>query len=86
MGMELLTLMLIITKDLFNYLPNFISRIKENIFNSLNKNFNSAYDYITCVKLCRLTYQINLNLEICYDLIQNYIKYAESSSITWQKC
>ena len=83
--MELLTLMLIITKDLFNYLPNFISRIKENIFNSLNKNFNSAYDYITCVKLCRLTYQINLNLEICYDLIQNYIKYAESSSITWQK-
>ena len=85
MGMELLTLMLTITKDLFIYLPNFISRIKENINQSLTKNFNSAYDYITCVKLCRLTYQINLNLQFGYDLIQNYIKYAELNSLTWQK-
>ena len=85
MGMELLTLMLTITKDLFIYLPNFISRIKENIIQSLTKNFNSAYDYITCVKLCRLTYQINLNLQFGYDLIQNYIKYAELNSLTWQK-
>ena len=84
-GMELLTLMLTITQDLFIYLPNFISRIKDNIIQSLTKNFNSAYDYITCVKLCRLTYQINLNFEFGYDLIQNYIKYAELSSLTWQK-
>jgi flagellar biosynthesis GTPase FlhF len=58
-GMELLTLMLTITQDLFIYLPNFISRIKDNIIQSLTKNFNSAYDYITCVKLSRFVSFLN---------------------------
>ena len=85
LGYELLSTTINITKSLFNYMPHFLNRLTSSIHSTLSKSLSSSYDYITCTKLCRLTVQIITNLLINCDLISFITKYAETTTINWQK-
>ena len=67
------------------YLPEFYELIKQDLYKIIKKNLESTNDYIMGLKLCRISIQITENLNICLDLIQHMLKYAEIQSFSWQK-
>ena len=85
LGYELLSLLLIKTKNLFIYFPSIMSRINDALNKELLKRFGKAYDYFTCIKITRLAVKLMTNLQVGYDYIQFFIKYAETTNIGWQK-
>ena len=85
LGYEILSLLLIKTHNLFIYFPSIMSRINDSLNKELLKRFGKAYDYFTCVKITRLAVKLITNLQVGYDYIQFFIKYAEMTNIGWQK-
>ena len=85
LGYEILSLLIIKTNDLFIYFPSIMSRLNDSLHKELLKRFGKAYDYFTCVKITRLALKIISNLHIGYEYIPFIIKYAENTSIGWQK-
>ena len=58
--------------------------ITQELIKLLHKTFETANDYITGMKLCRLSIQIIDKMHIGYELIPFILKYAESTQ-NWQK-
>ena len=85
LGYEILSLLLVKTNDLFIYFPSIMSRINDSLHKELLKRFGKAYDYFTCVKISRLAVKLMKNLQVGYDYLQFFIKYAEMTNIGWQK-
>jgi hypothetical protein len=85
LGLELLSGVISQTGWLFKYLPEFVEIIKTDLFKIIQKYFESAPDYVTGLKLCRLSVQIMENMNICYDLLPFVFKFVETPTLTWQK-
>ena len=85
LGYEILTSLIKKTNDLFIYFPSIMSRINDSLHQELLKRFGKAYDYFTCIKITRLAVILMQNLQVGYDYIPFFIKYAENVNLGWQK-
>ena len=62
-----------------------MSRINDSLHQELLKRFGKAYDYFTCIKITKLSVTLMQNLQVGYDYISFFIKYAENTYLGWQK-
>ena len=85
LGYEIITSLIKKTNDLFIYFPSIMSRINDSLHQELLKRFGKAYDYFTCIKITRLAVILMQNLQVGYDYIPFFIKYAENVNLGWQK-
>ena len=85
LGYEIISLLIKKTKSLFIYFPSIMSRINDSLHQELLKRFGKAYDYFTCVKITKLAVILMQNLQVGYDYIPFFIKYAENKNLGWQK-
>ena len=85
LGYEIITSLIKKTNDLFIYFPSIMSRINDSLHQELLKRFGKAYDYFTCIKITRLAVTLMQNIQVGYDYIPFFIKYAENTNLGWQK-
>jgi hypothetical protein len=85
LGYEILTSLIKKTNSLFIYFPSIMSRINDSLHQELLKRFGKAYDYFTCIKITKLSVTLMQNLQVGYDYISFFIKYAENIYLGWQK-
>lgn len=85
LGLELIAGVICQCGFVLKYIPEFVNLIKNDLYKIIKKFFESTNDYAIGFKLSRLTIQIVLNLNICYDLISFILKYAENQLVPWQK-